>query len=299
MFKKIIVEKSFEGLRLDKFLAKNFNLSLRKARYLINKKVVWVNSFIKTPQYRVRWKDEVLIEEKDELKGFSQDVKILLQREDFFAVEKPSFLHTSIGKENLCLENILDKKLKKSFILLNRLDYMTGGIVVGCFEERWKNLYKFYQDQGMVEKFYLALVKGKLDNKIVIRYRIDDKKRKKVKVLNEKEKNFLRFSFINPIHFFDNLNRTLVLIKILKGKRHQIRSHLSFIGHPIIGDNIYGAKDNSNFLFLYHFMIKFPDFIAYSFPLWIKDDLFDKIKKGVSLFENFEQTHMCIRVRND
>ena len=269
MYKKITVQKDFEGLRLDKFLAKNFDFSLRKAKFLIKNNLVLVNSSIQSPHYKVKWNDEILIKEKDELKNFSKDIKILVQRKDFFAVEKPPFLHSSAGKDEICLENILNKKFK-SFILLNRLDYLTGGIVIGCFEEKWKSLYKSYQEQGRVEKFYLALVKGKLDNKIVIKYKIDDKKRKKVKVLNEKEKDFLRYSFITPLHFFDNLNKTLILIKILKGKRHQIRAHLSFIGHPIVGDNLYGEKDNSNFLFLHHFKIRFPNFMACSFPFWVK-----------------------------
>jgi 23S rRNA pseudouridine1911/1915/1917 synthase len=99
---------------------------------------------------------------------------------------------------------------------------------------------------------------------------LDTLKRKKVKVLDKEIEDFLRFTWIYPLRFFPARNQTLVKVRILKGQRHQIRAHLSSLGHPIVGDPLYGppvAKSDAR-MYLHHYKISMPGFQAYKLPDW-------------------------------
>ncbi len=105
--------------------------------------------------------------------------------------------------------------------------------------------------------------------RLLLKIKLITVKEKKVKVLDEEDKDSTRHTKIVPKKIFEKQNRTLVEAIILKGKRHQIRAHLSYMGHPILGDPLYGY---SNFamprMYLHNFMVK-----GFNFNI--------KIKKGI------------------
>ncbi len=179
----------------------------------------------------------------------------------------------------------LKNNIKKNFFLLNRLDFLTSGIVLGCYLKEFVDLYKRYQEQGKIKKYYIAIVNGIVEKEIVIQSRIDDCKRKKVKILNQRD-DFLRFSWVKPLTFLEEENKTFILIKILKGRRHQIRAHLSHIGHPIVGDHVYGLG-GEEFLCLHHAVLVTPNFMITSFPNW---DFFKKRKNFIKKIKDTIKT---------
>ncbi|MDK2921439.1 MAG: rRNA synthase [Desulfonauticus sp.] len=253
-----------EAITLSKFLARFF--SRRQAKDLIRSGKVLVQSQkIKKTSWLLQPGDRVEVREEDISLKFS--IRILKQKDSFWALDKPSFLHSIRGKEKSSLEDWLKYK-GLPLILLNRLDYLTSGIVLATDKVEREIEYKKWQNQGQVEKFYLVRVKGKIEKPLVAKRGLEVSKRKKVKVLEEEEKDPLRYSWVYPLSW--DLNSSLLVVKILKGKRHQIRAHLAGLGFPILGDPLYG-QEKADCLFLHHFYLRFPGWEVLSWPRWLKE----------------------------
>lgn len=134
--------------------------------------------------------------------------------------------------------------------LVHRLDTGTSGLLMFA---RNVTSYKFLRNafsKGTVKKTYVALIEGIISKPITIHYPIahHQKNQSKMIAITEKNKYFrgkprCAITSIFPIYISPiNNNWTFVRIAIHGGCRHQIRTHLSSIGHPIVGDVLYGAR---------------------------------------------------------
>lgn len=252
-----------DNIQIDRLLKIKLNIGLRKIKELIKENKVVVNDKPCRKRTHILNKgDLVYILDYHEELDIEFDLNILEENKKIFGVYKPHNFHSVSGKSIYNIEHILTKKFNKKIYLLNRLDYLTSGIILFCFSKEVVNEYKIMQNRGLIEKRYLAIVHGLMSENIIIKNIIDDNKRKKVKVLEQYDEDKLRHTYIVPKMQFKNKKQTLVEAKILKGKRHQIRAHLSYIGHPIVGDSLYGYKEENNTrMFLHNYMVIFPDFV--------------------------------------
>jgi len=168
---------------------------------------------------------------------------------------------------------------------VNRLDKDTSGIVVvGKIFESLRKLNDMVA-RGEMEKKYLALVKGKLNSGIVNKKILKSKMKDQIKVkLSEKGKDAItRYDAIKTIK-----GNSLVEIEILTGRTHQIRAHMKYLGHPIIGDKTYGdTKLNKEFRnkglkrqFLHAFYLKFKHPLTGKY-LKIVSKLPEDLKKSI------------------
>ncbi|GAB6887755.1 hypothetical protein JCM13304A_12530 [Desulfothermus okinawensis JCM 13304] len=266
-----------EESSLDTYLRKKTKKGLRQIKELISEQRVVVNGTLCKKRKKIlKIGDVIEILDLDipttSFAGKGKDIFItpqIIKGNDFiYGVYKPPFVHSTRGKSNPNMEDILEKFLMKRFFLLNRLDFLTSGILLFGLLENSKSIYLSMQDSGGIEKRYIALVHGYVEKEIIIKNKINHCKRKKVKVLDEEDKDSTRHTKIVPKKFFEKQNRTLVEAIILKGKRHQIRAHLSYMGHPILGDPLYGY---SNFamprMYLHNFMVK-----GFNFNIKIKKE---------------------------
>ncbi len=129
---------------------------------------------------------------------------------------------------------------------VHRLDRETSGLVVFARnEETYRRLREMFS-KNEVEKEYTALAEGRLEKAGQIAWPIgpDPKSAKRVKVYkNVSEARRNKAQEATTLYFPSPLagegSRVRVLIKT--GRRHQIRAHLAAIGHPIIGDSLYGG----------------------------------------------------------
>ncbi len=245
---------------LDVFLRQNLGLGNRGVKKIIKSKQVVVNGRVcKKRSWRLCAGDRIRIlgREVDE----NLDIKILKGNEYILGVYKPPNIHSSMGISFPNMEAFLKRYYNKPIFLLNRLDFLTSGILLFSFSEQGKNRYKYMQDMGLVEKRYLALVRGEVKDQLYIKNKINDNKRSKVQVLDIEDQDKLRHTRVILREFLPEKDISLVEARIFKGKRHQIRAHLSYMGHPILGDPLYGVSgQGEERMYLHNFMVVFPDF---------------------------------------
>ena len=109
-----------------------------------------------------------------------------------------------------------------------------------------------------IRKTYLAILKGKLnksEGKIVTQIGRDKNDRKKMTVIDDvaKGKNAItNYRVISQNNLF-----TLVKVNIETGRTHQIRVHMRHLGYPILGDSVYGRKDNEKRQMLHAYKLEF------------------------------------------
>ncbi len=129
--------------------------------------------------------------------------------------------------------------------LIHRLDNETSGVLLFALQEAGLKRWQVLNQQGGITKFYLALVAGKpaAKGRVTLAIAHHPKNKKKMVVARSQEEirqwkarpavtEYRRVKFSSEA--------SLVLLRIHRGSRHQIRVHLAAIGHPILGDAIYG-----------------------------------------------------------
>lgn len=178
---------------------------------------------------------------------------------------KPAGMPTTRGSQPGSLEEALPGLGLEGWRLVNRLDTPTSGIVLAVATPTAAANYQNWQDAGKVAKWYLAIVHGSLRQSTVVAARIDDARRRTVRVLASPDPSPLRHTALWPLAHHND--RTLVLAHISKGRRHQIRAHLASLGHPILGDAQYGA-DRETGLRLHHVALILPKQTGLILPPW-------------------------------
>ncbi len=157
------------------------------------------------------------------------------------------------GNEDTLTKQVLDYLIEnksydieneKTFVpaLAHRIDRNTSGIVViGKNLLSLQELFKAFKDHGGIEKNYSALVCGKvLKQGVVDVPLIKDEKRKIVNV--DKDNGLSATSIYEPLEVFEDVS--LLKVSILTGRTHQIRVHMNYINHPLVGDKKYGNKQS-------------------------------------------------------
>ncbi len=260
------VTRELTGDRLDHVLKLACpGKSLRQVRRLWDQGRVLVNDLPCPKGHRVQAGDRISVKALEGLRESSDlQVEVVAEQGPWAALNKPSRVHTEgrEGSSGPSLEDSLGALFPgRSAQLLNRLDYLTTGLVLVAFDRGAANRYHHFQDSGQVKKTYLARVHGLVHQTGTIRFKIRSAKRKKVQILKEETGDRLRWTEVFPLNVDNPSVQSLVRVRILKGIRHQIRAHLAAVGHPIVGDPVYG-QDRVQLLHLHHHEVVFPGFRA-------------------------------------
>ncbi len=165
-------------------------------------------------------------------------LSIIYEDEDIIAVSKPPFMpvHESRNHIGDTLSNAAAAHITDSFRAVYRLDRDTSGIVLIA-----KNRLAAGKLAGKVRKDYYAIVRGviKTPGTIEAPIRRMDSSIIKRCVSEDGEKAVTHYFPVAA----DGKN-TLLKINLETGKTHQIRVHFSYIGHPLLGDTLYGGDDS-------------------------------------------------------
>ena len=239
-----LIVKENNQKRLDSYVTDKLSkVSRTTAQRLIEEEKVLVNGKKQKASYKPEEGDVISIEipeAKDvELKAQDIPVPVVYEDNDIIVVNKPKgmVVHPANGNPDGTLVNAILAMCKDS-----RLDKDTSGLlIVAKNDEAHMNMSKQIQERKVTKK-YIALVRGVVaEDEATIDLPIarSTKDRKKMAV-DPKGKNAV--THFKVLKRYDNY--TLLELKIDTGRTHQIRVHMSYIGHPVVGDEVYSNGKN-------------------------------------------------------
>ena len=250
IIKKVIIENLNENekVRIDKFLSSIKNCNVKVNGKKINPSYVLKNGDLVDIEIIEEQKEEITLEDINDL-----NKQIVYEDEEILVINKNKGLivQSSIGNEKTLSDILYEKYLKEGITLpgedgrrgiVHRLDKDTSGLMVIAKTE---NAYIFLIEEfkeRRTKKKYKTIVKGIIkedENEIDMPIGRDEVNRHKMKVRRDGKNARTVFKVIERFG-----NYTYLDVRIYTGRTHQIRVHLSKIGYPILGDDIYSKGKN-------------------------------------------------------
>lgn len=248
---KYVIQKSDESIK--QILKNKFNMSDRFILKLKNQKAIFLNSVSVSINTKILENDVLEIIENFEedssniVSNENINLNILFEDAFLLIVDKPAGIpvHPSILHYEDSLSNgvkyYFEKiELKKKIRPVNRLDKDTSGIVVFAKNEYIQECLVRQMKSGNFKKTYVAVLDGILEEDFgTINASISRKKDSIIEreISSDGEIAVSHFKVLNRTN-----NMTVVQYTLETGRTHQLRVHSKYIGHPIIGDSLYGKS---------------------------------------------------------
>lgn len=266
--KEIIIQKNENEQRLDRFLQKYLERAPRNFIFkMIRKKNIKVNGKKATPEMIIYAGDRIQLFLSDEtiekFLGTREHIKSHLKLDIVYEDRNIILINKKVGILSHGAGNPNDDNIADGMInyliekgdykpednrtfkpsICNRLDRNTSGLIIGA--KSYDSLKKINEAirNRYIRTFYKTIVKGRFKDEVRVEaYLIKDKSNNRVKISQQnKDGAKLIVTNVKPLKYSDGY--TLLEIELITGRTHQIRSQLSTLGFPIIGDGKYGDKN--------------------------------------------------------
>ncbi len=273
MNKNINVDKSFINMRIDRFIRNHLGKipqgliekNLRSGKIKLNKKKVKSNTKVKLGD-QINFFNFSFVENKKEKKIKYKPNKEIIEKnenliiennDDFVVLNKSSGISVQGGTKSK--KNLIDIFAKSKIFQdtkpfsVHRLDKETSGIFIIAKNRETAQLFTSLFRLRKIHKSYLAICNGEVENnKGILKNKLIRHDNKK-KIIENAESLYKVLD--------KNISHSLLLMKPITGRKHQLRKQLFMIGHSIIGDKKYNSKpyikSNNKNLMLHSYEIKF------------------------------------------
>ena len=304
MIKKYEVEKDFHNTRFDRwFKNKVLDIPQGLIEKIIRKNQAKVNGKKTKSSYRVQENDIIEIFNIEKVKKTEKnlitqyipsnterdkyDDFIIENNENFIVINKPAGIAVQSGTKSF--KNVVDTLRETKYFedskpfIVHRLDKETSGILIVAKTREYAQLFTSLFRIRKIHKTYLAVVYGEVSKDIKV---LEDDL-----VIYEKEREIVQkaTSFIKILKH--NSEYSLLELRPITGRKHQLRKQLYNIGNSIIGDDKYYVKRGRNFiksknLMLHAYEIKFMiNNVKYNFKADFNKEFNDFIvKKDLNIF---------------
>lgn len=255
LFFEITDEKDI-GIRIDKYLSIKIDSKSRSfIQGLVDSNLVKVNDKEIKSNYKLKKDDLIYVELPEpielDVKPEKMNLNIIYEDKDIIIIDKPQgvVVHPAPGNYTGTLVNGLLYHCKDlSGIngvirpgIVHRIDKDTSGILVIAKNDEAHNILAEQFKEHSIKREYYALVEGRFSNlegtinKPLGRHKKD---RLKIAIVEDGKKAITHYKVLEQY----NNNTSLIKCILETGRTHQIRVHMASIGHPLVGDPLYGSK---------------------------------------------------------
>ncbi|MBR2674599.1 MAG: RluA family pseudouridine synthase [Mogibacterium sp.] len=255
-----IVKDEELGMTVNQILRANYKFSVRFKTKMKYQSLVDLNGTPTKGYIKPEVGDIIAVRLPEEMSDFEPEdipIEIIYEDDDIIIINKQPgiIVHPTKGHPNHTIANALMKYMLESgqsfkIRFANRIDMDTSGIIIVAKNSNAQNELSLQMRKGRVVKNYIALTEGAAaEEHFFVNEPIgrpgEVSIQRTVMSIDEGGKDASsEFELIDYYEYADHKTHSLLLVKLHTGRTHQIRVHLSHIGHPIAGDELYGGSSD-------------------------------------------------------